>query len=372
MAGPTYTTMPVMSGAMAGAGRLPMPVQTYSNPTTMPVTNSQIDPTLTPPPSPVGPVVPGSYGNTFDQYDYLSKQFPGLTLSPGQTTVQGTPLSQFGRNLSSNPTFNNVLSPLYNPVTSNTPENFGSLNINPVPGYDTNLQGGDTFNQGQNILNNDVINDPQTQKVLDYIRSQGDLSRSKGIADAQALATARGISGSSTEQFGTAQAGSQADQATLGAQTQVLLQNLQAQQAARTAAANALFTRAGQQGTVGAQGSAATFSGATDRNNLLAQLQSQRDIAQQGNQYTNANTLATLNAARLNQVANLTSDQVASGVNQANNTANRAVQERLGNQAAFDAEAANQTAQKNSDRANDPFNLLIGGIGAGLPSVLPF
>lgn len=359
-----YEQLPGIGSVIGKAPiKLPTPTPYTAMDTAAP---SVVQPSI---PARFSPQEPGSSTNNigYDQYDYLQKQFPGFQLGPNQTTVQGLPITQFGRDISADPTFANVLSPLYNPVTANTPANLGNININSLPDYNTSLNGGQTFQQGQDILNNDIINDPQTQKVLDYIRSQGDLSRAKGISDAQALATARGINGSSTEQFGVQQAASQADQATLGAQTQLLLQNLQQQQAARTTVANALFSRASQEGTVGAQGSQALFQGGVDRNNLLANLQSQRDISQQGNQFQTANTLATLNAARLNQVANLTSDQVASIVNQRNNVDNRAVQLKLGTDATRTANEANDIAKKNADNAGDPFNILIGGIGNGLP-----
>lgn len=105
------------------------------------------------------------------------------------------------------------------------------------------------FNQGQSILAPTASGiTPQTQTILDYIQKQGDYKRAQAVAEAQALAAKRGVQGSSTEQFGTQEAGRQAEQLTLDAQTQALMQNATFQNANQNTAAKGYFDLTQQQG----------------------------------------------------------------------------------------------------------------------------
>jgi hypothetical protein len=115
-------------------------------------------------------------------------------------------------------------------------------NVNNFPGL---AFGGDMFKQGMATAAPTGGIRPDTQKVLDYITQQGETLRAKNVSDAQALATRRGIAGSSTEQFGVQQAAKAADEATINAKTSTLLQGVQNDEAMRQLQAQALFQRSG-------------------------------------------------------------------------------------------------------------------------------
>ena len=100
------------------------------------------------------------------------------------------------------------------------------------------------FKQGQDLLSYDYMDNPETKQILANLDSQGSLAYDKLVSTAQSLATKRGIGGSSVEQFGVQEAGRQAQQATIDARNQVLLQAAQRQQAARDLAARELFGQA--------------------------------------------------------------------------------------------------------------------------------
>jgi hypothetical protein len=133
------------------------------------------------------------------------------------------------------------------------------------------------------------------------------------------------------EQFGTQQAIEAAARSGQDASSQVLGQNFAANEALKQMQAQALFQRAGQQQEVGTQ---------------EAGFGNQRDIL----------------------ASQLTSDELASlrGIQDAGS--NRALQQRLGEMGIQSQNQATYQAGQNAKRANDPFNLLIGGVGAGIGS----
>lgn len=272
--------------------------------------------------------------NAYDQYSYLQNKFPGFNLNRSnggtQDQVQGTPITQFGRPINSAPTFSDVLSPIYNPITADN----SAIPKNPT------LQGGQQFQQANQLLSGNYLNSPEVQQTLGNLNLQDAVSRAAAVSGAESLAAKRGISGSSTEQFGVGQANLNSDLALNSARNQVLLQALQQTAANRSQASSQLYGQGTQQGALGT------------------------DIINQ--QYGQANTLAGLNAGRLGLASQLTSDQVASNTNVDQAGQNRALQLELG-QAGIDLGYTNAgIAQKNADAANDPFNKLIGGFSQGI------
>jgi len=259
---------------------------------------------------------PGFQGGYDQQAAFRARYGQNFQLSPGQTAVQGQGVTQYGRPIGEDPTFTNVLNPIYN-----------------TPQINQNIQGGQAYGMGQSVLQKDYLNSPEIQQILRTIQSQGDINKAANVSAASALAGRRGISGSSIEQFGTQQAAQQADQATMNSQVQVLLQQAQQAAAARQAAAQGYFQQGNQQGQLGAQANLAQFQGQVANNQLAA---------------------------------NLTSDELASLRNLQMSNNQLALQKYLGergiqtqNQALADARDANA-------RANSPLNSFLGGVSGGL------
>lgn len=165
---------------------------------------------------------------------------------------------------------------------------------------------------------------PQTQQILDIIRQQQDYAQKQGISQAKALAGRRGITGSSTEQFGVQQAIEAAARSGQEATQQALGQDFQAQQALQQLQAQGLFQGAGQE--------------------------------------------MTANVANQQLLANLTSDELASirGLGEADK--DRVLQQLLGNQGIAAQREATQKQVDASKRANNPLNALIGGVSSGIAS----
>lgn len=212
------------------------------------------------------------------------------------------------------PTFGDVLRPL------TTPTSIDYARID-------SLQNGPLFQQGRNLLINDQgINAPEYKAALGNVDTQGNLLYNKLTSTASANAARRGMTGSSIEQFGLSEAGRQAGQATLDARNAILLQAAQQASQARSLAAQSLF----------GQGQTA-LSG----------------------EYNLAGLVPSLNAQKASTTAQLTSDELTSLRNM-----------YLGNQATKLGYENVAQADRASQRANDPFNLLIGGVGAGIPAGL--
>jgi hypothetical protein len=243
----------------------------------------------------------------FDQYGSRPRPQGGM-----QTAVQGNQLTQYGRGVADDPRFADVLAPVYGgkPIAERGQEYF--------------QQGLQTSAPSQGIS-------PETQQILNIIRQQQDYAQRQGVSQAQSLAAKRGITGSSMEQFGTQQAIEAAARSGQDASAQVLGQNFAANEALKQMQAQALFQRAGQQQEVGT---------------TEAGLGNQRDIL----------------------ASQLTSDELASlrGIQQAGS--DRALQQYLGERGIQAQNQATYQSGQNAKRANDPFNLLIGGVGAGIGS----
>lgn len=110
--------------------------------------------------------------------------------------------------------------------------------------------GEDKFKQGLGVSSFSGGIRPETQSILDMIRKRQLEDEARAVSGAQALAGRRGIAGSSTEQFGTAQAAGEVAKSARDAEAQVLLNNLNQDNAFRELQARALFERAGQEGTL--------------------------------------------------------------------------------------------------------------------------
>lgn len=201
------------------------------------------------------------------------------------------------------------------PTTPNFQDIYGSLN-NP----NRQIGGNANFEKGIQAAQPYSGISPETQHILDMIRQNQNYSQGQGVAQAQSLAAKRGITGSSTEQFGTQEAIGQASRAAQDAQANVLLENLKRNQSLQDLQAQGYFNRANQEGQVGAQ----------------------------------------IN----NSLANLTSDEIASLRNMSFQDRSLALQQLLGQQG-IDVAQQNINAQKDINKNNSEMNL-IGQIGQGV------
>lgn len=250
--------------------------------------------------------IPGAFGN-----------IPVPSPVPGSmNTIPTTPVAAPAQ-----PTFNDIV----NRLNSNR-------TVNPV----REVGGGATLERSLGEIAPSTGLRPEIQRVLDLIQQRTTEARSRGVSEAQALAVRRGIAGSSTEQFGTQTAASEAEKAGRDAETNILLENAKREQALQDLRARILADRSTQEGTVGAQ------VGIQE-----AQLGADLDKA----------------------LAGLTSDEIASLRNM--DLANRtlALQQLLGERG-LAIESANIDASKDIARDAARNNLLTAGIGAVVPSVL--
>lgn len=271
----------------------------------------------------------GSSGfSYFDQYQDLINRIPGFSLTRGdggiQTSVQGTPVTQFGRPITEAPIFADVLSQLYNPISAPDLSNAGRT-----------VAGRDMLERGLATLNAGGGTSPEIQAVMDRIASLRSTAEGSAASRAQALATKRGIGGSSIEQFGVGSAVSEAGRPYTEQEANVLLQEAARQSQLRDKAADALFGRANTEATTSA--SLATSFGEMD-------------------------------ATRRGLIASMTSDELASLRNLDEAGQNRALQEKLGILGINAQIEANETAADASKKANNPFNIVLGGIGQGVGS----
>lgn len=198
------------------------------------------------------------------------------------------------------------------PTTPNFQDIFKSLN-NP----NRQIGGNENFQKGIQAAQPFNGISPETQQILDMIRQNQQYSQAQGVSQAQSLAAKRGITGSSTEQFGTQEAVGQASRAAQDAQANVLLENLKRNQALKDLQAQGFFNRANQEGSIGA--------------NL-----------------------------GINE-ANLTSDEIASGRNLDFQNRSLALQGLLGQQG-IDVARQNIGAQQDINKQNAMYGL-IGQIG---------
>jgi len=271
----------------------------------------------------------GSFGPSgFTAFDQFA---PGVQLGRGGGGIQtslaggpmradgtgyaGIPVTQFGRPINEDPRFADVLQSLYNPI--NAPD---------VSGV-----GRDFLQGGLGLLAPGQGTSPEIQNVMNIIRSLEGTATNSAASRAQALASRRGLAGSSIEQFGVGSAVGEAQRPFTEQSANVLLSEAQRQQQLRDLAARAMFERGGQE--LSTAGSLAGQFGGYD-------------------------------LARREQIANLTSDELASLRNLREGGANRALQLELGNQATSQANWLASIAQTQANRANRG-NSFLGGIGRG-------
>lgn len=186
--------------------------------------------------------------------------------------------------------------------------------------------GGDTFAKGVTSATPSTGVSPELQTVLDNIRSNRDYNANAGTSEASALASRRGLAGSSVEQFGVDTAENNADRTAGDQSSTVLLADAQRKQQLQDLLTQGYFTRAGQEGQAGT-------------------------------------TLSTTGA-------NLTSDEIASLRNMQFQQQQLQLQQQLGQQG---IDVANRNIDASKDIANqNGRNQLIGaGLTGVLPSILP-
>lgn len=145
------------------------------------------------------------------------------------------------------PQFNNFQNPyMYGAGPGITPPFRINAMNQPIAGQQTFQQGIQAAQPQQGIT-------PELQQVMDIIRQNQDYAAKTGMSRAQALAVRRGLPGSSIEQFGVQQANEAASRAGQEQMANVLLANVQRQQALQDLQTRGYFERAGQEASLGAQ-----------------------------------------------------------------------------------------------------------------------
>lgn len=198
------------------------------------------------------------------------------------------------------------------------------------------IAGGANFQAGIDQLAPSTGLRPEIQNALDLIKARGEENKTTNIAQAQALAARRGITGSSTELFGTTEAQRAADKATQDSSSNLLLANAQREQQLQDQRASAYLNRGNTEATLGAQ------------------------LGINAAQLTND---------QMSKLATLTSDEIASLRNMDASNRQLTLEAFLGQQG-LDIQRANIGAA--ADNAKRAANYgLIGSIGSAiLPSLL--
>jgi len=235
----------------------------------------------------------------FDQFG----QIPGFTPTRGgpgnsfQNQVQGQQLTQFGRPITGDPRFADVVAPLH-----------GGPQQPQVPGLDKTVGGGGQFEQGISELQPGATLRPATQRVLDEIRASTERSGARASSEAQALAARRGIEGSTIEQFGVQEALAGASR--LGRQQEAEVLQGEAQQELQLSRdrAQGRFGRAQQEAQFTNDLKRVEFEAGVEMSQLFSQLDLQSKMA----------------------VSQLTSDELASLRNLSEAGNDRALQQFLG------------------------------------------
>lgn len=233
--------------------------------------------------------------------DFLSPQPVSMAFPNATTTGPATPAAPAYP--SYGPTFQDVMSRLNGP-----------------------LAGADTFQKGiANATPTQGVS-PELQTVLDNIKSNQSFNTDAGTSAASALASRRGLAGSSVEQFGVTNAANDAARTAQDQSTSVLLADAARKQAMQDMVTKGYFDRAGAEGTAGT-------------------------------------TMATTGA-------NLTSDEIASLRNQQFQQQQLTLQQQLG-QEGIDVANRNIDASKQIAQQNGTNSLIGAGLGAILPSLIP-
>jgi hypothetical protein len=229
---------------------------------------------------------------------------------------------------------------LYQPYSNDFLSNFkvgGQASLDKLMGQTYTPGGQDTFRQAITASSPSAGISPETQQVLDIIRKNQDYSSAQGASQAQALASRRGLAGSSVEQFGTQSANEAASRAGQDATASVLNQYTQQQAAMKQLQAQGLFQRSGQE----LQGS-----------DQLQQTQNQALIT------------------RMQQEGTLSSDEIASLRNMSYANQSLALQSLLGQEG---LDISRQNIGVSQDIANQQSRNQLLGLGSNLlaPYVLP-
>lgn len=184
------------------------------------------------------------------------------------------------------PTYNDIIAPL-----KNMPSASG--------GADT------LYNQGIARLTPNAGIDPSLQAVLDRIKASSVEAGERGASTASALASRRGLAGSSIEQFGVQTALGEAEKAARDAEAQVYIQDAIRRFQLQDASGKAMLDRSGLEFTSGANANMALSQAASDelasnRNYLsfLQQLELQRILGEQGINAQYANIDASKDIAK--------------------------------------------------------------------------
>lgn len=133
---------------------------------------------------------------------------------PAPLPTPTPPMSAMAPMAASNPT--NILDPNYkDPYTGATPANFDQIRAN--------------LGQPINMTPSLQSSSGDYQTILDNLAKSNETIRQRNMSEASALASRRGLAGSSIEQFGVRQASKSADEDLLNSQSNILLQKQQQQ-----------------------------------------------------------------------------------------------------------------------------------------------
>lgn len=200
--------------------------------------------------------------------------------------------------------------PYYGPPTPGRP----TPTVNPFPSYPINfgnVTNRDLFQKGVDTLTPSTnLIGPDTQQILDYLGQQGDLNKETGISNAVSLAARRGLSGSSIEQYGTQEAGAQADQATLGARISVLNEAAKRRQDAQSKLADLYSGR----GNTEAQLTSDELASLRNADFSNRYLDLQKQLGQQGIDISRENIDANRDIARRDSRNNLIGNIISGGI----------------------------------------------------------
>lgn len=192
-------------------------------------------------------------------------------------------------------------------ATEPSVDNYGPTFADIMKRLNQPLGGTQNFQSGIDTLKPTQGLDPAYQKMLDQIRSNASFYGDRAGQAASALAAKRGITGSSTEQFGVQTALDNTNRTAADQEAQVYMSNLQRQQAMQDATAKAYLDRSGLEGTASAN---ANMTGANLTSDEIASLRNmalgqqsltlQQQLGQQGIDIANKNIDASKSIAQQN------------------------------------------------------------------------
>lgn len=141
-----------------------------------------------------------------------------------------------------------------------------------LPSLEKDIEGRDTLERALGQISPESAISPAVQQALDVIRERTERARERGISEAQALAAKRGLTGSSIEQFGVAEASEAAERVGREAETSILMDEVSQRRQLASQRAKGLFGRAAQEAELTSQLRGIEFQAGAAAANLTSQL----------------------------------------------------------------------------------------------------